>query len=443
MRIDYAGPGGAGEPGGVLRWVGRGSWAILDQGLFAGTNFLLNVMLARWLSPGEYGAFAVGLAAVFFVGTFHSALLTEPMLVFGPGRYADRAGAYMAAMLWGHAAISAAAVVALAFTAGVCWWMGWGELAVAVGGFALACPFILLLWLARRACYMRLRPHRAALAGAGYLAAIVTGLLVLRQRHWLTLAGAVGVLGAGSAAAAAALVPGLGADFFATRGRMLGGMARAHLLFGRWGVGTGVLYFASGQLMYILLASLSSLDASGGMRALMNLTTPMTLTSFACAMLMSPALVRSPSRAAFERYVLRALGGLVVMAAAYWVVIGLLRRQLFHLAYGDRYADYAPLVWLVGATVVTTAVADVLAGALRARHEPREVFRAFAASAVVNVVAGAVLIPRWGVRGAAVSLVLCGVTAAVILVQSFRNEAGPTGAGPDVAAAEMYEASGH
>src|SRR5439155_722855 len=82
-------------PAGLLRWVGRGSWAIADQGLFAGTNFLLNVMLARWLSPGEYGAFAVGLAAVFFVGTFHSALLTEPMLVFGPGKYADRAGAYV------------------------------------------------------------------------------------------------------------------------------------------------------------------------------------------------------------------------------------------------------------------------------------------------------------------------------------------------------------
>ena len=35
---------------GWMPWVGKGSLAILDQGLFASSNFLVNVLLARWLA---------------------------------------------------------------------------------------------------------------------------------------------------------------------------------------------------------------------------------------------------------------------------------------------------------------------------------------------------------------------------------------------------------
>src|SRR5260370_35171127 len=49
---------------GVIRpdfalWATKGALAIGDQTFFAGTHFLLNVVLARWLTPVEYGAFAL------------------------------------------------------------------------------------------------------------------------------------------------------------------------------------------------------------------------------------------------------------------------------------------------------------------------------------------------------------------------------------------------
>jgi len=34
-------------------WTTRGVWAIVDQALFALSNLLLNVLLARWLSPRD------------------------------------------------------------------------------------------------------------------------------------------------------------------------------------------------------------------------------------------------------------------------------------------------------------------------------------------------------------------------------------------------------
>ena len=42
-----------------LRWMTKGGLAILDNGLISGSNFLLGILLARWLAPEEYGAYAL------------------------------------------------------------------------------------------------------------------------------------------------------------------------------------------------------------------------------------------------------------------------------------------------------------------------------------------------------------------------------------------------
>src|ERR1035437_4795337 len=79
--------------------------AILDQGLFAGSNFLLNVLLARWIAPADYGAFALAYSVFLLLGVFHSALPTGPMLVFGPGKYRERFPEYIGILLRGHFAL--------------------------------------------------------------------------------------------------------------------------------------------------------------------------------------------------------------------------------------------------------------------------------------------------------------------------------------------------
>src|SRR5215831_18117163 len=46
-------------------WFKRGTVSAIQQGLFAGSHFVANVLLARWLAPASYGVFA--LAYSFFL----------------------------------------------------------------------------------------------------------------------------------------------------------------------------------------------------------------------------------------------------------------------------------------------------------------------------------------------------------------------------------------
>ena len=70
---------------GITYWTTRGFWAVVDQALFAVSNLIINVLLARWLSPQEYGAFVTAYVVLILVGVAHGGLLIEPM----PDRHAE------------------------------------------------------------------------------------------------------------------------------------------------------------------------------------------------------------------------------------------------------------------------------------------------------------------------------------------------------------------
>src|SRR5581483_10624916 len=81
-------------------WLRRGVLAVTDQGLMSGSNFILSVLLARWLAPEQYGAYALALSVFYFVSSVHQALLLEPMSVLGTSEYSKVRREYTGALLW-------------------------------------------------------------------------------------------------------------------------------------------------------------------------------------------------------------------------------------------------------------------------------------------------------------------------------------------------------
>ena len=133
---------------GWMPWVGKGSLAVLDQGLISGSNFLIGILLARWLAPEAYGAYALAFSIFLFLAGFHNALLLEPMSVFGPASYKDQLPAYLGKLLRLHFALTFALALLLALGA-TCFLSFFGNRAVpdALLGAGLATPWIIFLWL--------------------------------------------------------------------------------------------------------------------------------------------------------------------------------------------------------------------------------------------------------------------------------------------------------
>jgi O-antigen/teichoic acid export membrane protein len=66
--------------------LGRSVWGLGDQALISASNFLTTVVLARRLSPTDFGAFALLYAAVFFMVSLQTTLVSRPHNVLGVTR---------------------------------------------------------------------------------------------------------------------------------------------------------------------------------------------------------------------------------------------------------------------------------------------------------------------------------------------------------------------
>src|SRR5438552_12946450 len=100
-----------------LSWGSKGVLTLTDQGLIGGSNFVIGILLARQLSPVQYGAYALAFEIFTVLSLAYACLILEPMLVFGPSTYRDHFQSYLGVLLWGHFAVALAIAALLGCSA--------------------------------------------------------------------------------------------------------------------------------------------------------------------------------------------------------------------------------------------------------------------------------------------------------------------------------------
>jgi hypothetical protein len=187
----------------LARWVAKGGLAILDQGLISGSNFAISIALARWLAPGQYGAFSLAFSVFLLLSYVYQSLLSEPQGVFSGSAYSQCLRGYLKALLGIQAMVTIFGIVLLGGSAAVVFFMGKADgLPGALAGVAIASPCILFFWLLRRAYYMNLAPARAAVGALIYCSLVAGGLFFAYKQALVSpfsayLMMAIGALGAG------------------------------------------------------------------------------------------------------------------------------------------------------------------------------------------------------------------------------------------------------
>jgi O-antigen/teichoic acid export membrane protein len=397
---------------------GNVAWTMIDQGLFALSSVALNVGLGRWLSATEYGAFAVAYALFLLIGALHTSLLTEPLLVFGSGKYASQQVSYLRTLLGGHWAMVSVASLLLLIAGGLMALSGVRPVDAAVAGIALALPFSLLMWFARRTAYVRFQPRLAATGSFIYLTIQSLGLFGLQFVGGLSLFAAclvVGLAGAVSGFWLVKRVAGETAEEQCQPARVLSD----HWNYGRWATGTSLLMWVPLNFFFIVLSIFVNLEASAELKALSNLILPLLQTNAAIGALLLPALASSARNGQrVETLVRKSLITLSLSAIGFSLVVGILHRQLVHLLYAGKYDPQAGLLCLLLLIPILDALLTVLANALRALERPNQVFWSYLAGATSTMVAGLVLASCSGTAGAVTGILMGNFVCAVFLGNS-------------------------
>ncbi|HET7208407.1 MAG TPA: hypothetical protein VFI95_17655 [Terriglobales bacterium] len=400
-----------------LPWLGKGSLAVADQGLFAGSNFLLNVLLARWLTPADYGAFALAYSIFLLLLLLHNALLTGPMLVFGPGKYRQRFREYLGVVLRGHFVLIIPVTALLISTAFLLGWVYSPGVERAFLALAAAGPLILLLWLLRRAFYVLLNPGWSATSGGIYLLILLGSAVTLHVIGRLTPATGFLAMGAASFIASLLLVVLL-QPRLANNSLSIRAIAADHWRYGKWVVAAAGPNWVTDNAYFLVLPAWVSLAEAGALKALLNLAMPALQTIAAVGVLLLPILVRDRHLGgprAMMRTIKLCLGLFLLGSASYLLVLWGFRLEMFRLLYAGKYGTYASWPLLLAALLpFAQSLTVVVGGALGALERPDLAFWPSVGSCTLTLALGFPLAFNLGLGGA-----LAGLVASYILMGLF------------------------
>ena len=413
----------------VGRWVTKGGLAILDQGLISGSNFLIGILLARWLVPAQYGAFSLAFSVFLFLSYVYQSLLSEPQGVFSGAAYRNCLRGYLRALLNIQLMITVFGLVLLGGSAAVVYFMGKAEgLPGALAGVAIASPCILFFWLLRRAYYMNLAPGRAAMGAFLYCFLVTGGLFVAYKKALVSplsayLLMAIGALGTGLfllTQVNKALPPDT------VKAPTAAQAWTKHWEYGRWALAVSVVTWIPYYMYYPLVGAISGMAQAGQLRALMNLALPMEQSYTALSILFLPYAARvcrekgiSSSGPLVRWITLLFVGG----AVAYWALLIPFKGLVFHFLYGGKYLEVAHLIPYValGSTLWSAAFGPAIL--LRAIESPDSIFYARIVASVLSLVIGVPATYAWGLWGVVISVIVANFAAFVISMYILQRKA--------------------
>ena len=402
--------GGASVFAKFLPWVTKGGLAVVDYGLISGSNFLLGILLARWLSPSEYGAYALSFSFFILAGFLYQTLLLEPLSVFSGTLFRDNLRGYLKTALWIHWALSLVMCLVLAIAAIVTHEIGHSHLlAVALAGMTIATPFILMHGLARRSFYLTMSPGPAAFGSVFYCVLVTGGVFLVFRWGGLSSFTAFLIMGFAALVTSVIMVFQLNGTLEPAIGRpRLRPTCGKHWEYGRWALATCIVGWIPNYIYLPLVSSFSGMAAAGELRALMNLAAPVLQTYAALSMLFLPYAARIQSqngRAAASSLNRRLAFLFVAGSVAYWAVLIPLKQPLFHFLYGGKYMESAYLIPLFALETTIWSASLGPAILLRAMESPRSLFIANGAASAVAVLAGIPATRFFGLPGVIWSMI--------------------------------------
>jgi O-antigen/teichoic acid export membrane protein len=368
---------------------------------FAAASFLLNVFLAKSLSAFEYGVFSIAFSIYVLVVVIHTALITEPMLVFGASKYDREFEKYLsnlARLQWILSVIIVAMLLVLSVVTSL---LNQNLLASNLLALSIASPAILALIFLRRTVYIRGQQHLAGLVGVIHLLLVLfllmfSGLLLgthIQPSHGFL------IMGLSSLICAILLSKWLRLSIFIVTFSMPTEVIKEHWNYGRWSLPANLLSWFPWNFPYIAVAIFSNGENTAYLRSYMNLIIPFLHVITAVNTAIVPVLARHRYTVHYHRFLVRILVLVATASAIYWLFLGIGRDEIVGFLYSGRFVDRSNLLWILACLPIFEGQIVLLVSGLRALEQSSLVFLVYLLGASVSILTSIWFVKFWDLWG--------------------------------------------
>lgn len=403
----------------LKKWGSKGFLSILDQGLFSGSNFLVNILLARWITPDEYGAFAIAFSIYLFFAGISNSLILEPMMIFGSTYFKEKVDKYLPKVFNGHICLS----LFLAFIFLFISIFTKGLVRETFISAAISLPFMLLVWFYRRTFYIRSKIDRAAILSGIYSIVLLAGIIFLKQKDFLFPYSIYIVFIIASL---------ISAVYYKLNNNSIildssNNIAYQEILVSHWNYGKWIILASVASsittLLYTpMLGLVSSLDEAAAFKAIQNLTLPFQQLLAASSLLTLPFLsnnAHTVSKIFFIKQIRSLVLFFLFFSLLYSCFVLIFGRTIIKFLYSSEfYIDYYWLIPSFSIVLIFMAIIEPLTITVRACEKPKIVLKSKIISAITVLVLGLLLVPILRLQGVIICMITSIIFELMVIIKS-------------------------
>ena len=381
-------------PGATL--VRGSAWAVAVQGVVSASSFIVNLMLARTVSPADYGVMVLAFGGIFLLQALHYSLVIYPLSI----RLAAAAESQVSSLAMSSVVLSLPLSALLAAIAGAVALAtrGDADTAAMVGCVVLAYQFYeTLRWI----LLSRLQHRRALVADIVRNGSAVLSIAWHASHDSLTIHNALLSLTAGAILGSCWLL--WRTSVWRSSPRDIGILAADAWSIGRWNFVSGGILNVSVQILPWSLAAWHGPATTAQLQAVANLLGATHPVIFGLSNLVTPAVAQAAAfnenvRHTVARYTLIGTAALVPFLA----LLFLFPRTTLETVYGSG-SEYtgmiAALRWFV-VIYVFLFLMNIFHASLNGLRRSREVSFINSAGLVLQAVIGIPLAVKYGLVAA-------------------------------------------
>ena len=393
----------------LLKKSTEGILAVVDQGIFSGSNFVITILLARYLPSYDFGAFSLSYSIIVVFQQLHSAILLEPISVFGSTYKGLKKKKYLNSQAKLHFLITAI----------------WGALFLAVllllkifikdsavlnllVLWCLLLPIYLLIFFTRRIFYILKKPALAMTSSVLYTITMFLGVAYFIQKNILDATTGIVVVVVPSFFGSLLLYswikqPEKDAAF------SIKALFQENLTIGKWLVLSGVFIALANQTQIYLSSSIIGVEAAGVLRALQSFTQPMTLTVVAISSYTLPIISRdflNYDKVSGRKKALLISLILIILSLVFEMILIFWNTEIEGLFFQGRYSQFVYLMPILGIAPIISAAYSGFSNILMAIKQPKALLVASLIWITVNLSVGTIIIMQYGILGAVISIII-------------------------------------
>jgi O-antigen/teichoic acid export membrane protein len=403
------------------RAMRAGAFALADQSLISGANFITTIVAARVLGPAAFGLFALHYLIMEFVESLQSSLITSPLTTISASKSGDEYPRYISSAAFMQGALAIAGAALFLAVAAVIYWFSAATASMLLA-LAVAATAFQMQEFARRVLYAEARVG-TVLINDGLvhgLRIILLGLLLIGVG--VTVERLFLILGI-------AYLAGTFLGFWSIRDALTlkfdRGVVREHWQFGNWLCASRVLHGVPNYATAALLASVLSIGAYGAYRACVGLVEGATnLPVRALNSVLQPQLARDaqygPQRVWRIMLPIIVLSGMAFSLFAVPLVV--LREPLIGLIFGPEYVPFDSVMVLLALIPLVKLQVTILSNAFLAFRLTKTIFMQSVVGSVVGITLGGITFLLFGLPAAGAISLFAAMASIAWLGRAWRQQ---------------------